>query len=154
MELTKPESFAKQIALFFNNGDFQRAYELAQELIVKFPDEMLAHFLLAQAAYRIGRFEDAKMEGRKAFNIASEVDDMIGCALITASAYYSLGEYQKGYELLEEMEKKKSTEEIQSALMIFSLAMENPKEAILHLEKLYGLNKQLAMDMAAKMLEE
>jgi len=152
VEFTKKEAFARQLAIFIRNEDRQRAYELSKEFANKFPGEMLAHFLLALAAYRIDKFDEAKSEGRKAFNLASSAEDMLVTALLASSAHYNLGEYTQGYDLLKAIEKRKSTDELQKRMFIFAMALNKSDEALYHMDQLFKLNETMAADMVLKML--
>ena len=152
VEFTKKEAFARQLAIFIRNEDRGRAYELSREFANKFPDEMLAHFLLALAAYRLDKFDEAKAEGRKAFNLASSTDDMLVTALLASSAHYNLGEYTQGYDLLKAIEKRKSTDELQKRMFVFAMALNKSDEALQHMDQLFKLNESMAADMILKML--
>jgi len=152
VEFTKKEAYARQLAIFIRNEDRQRAYELSKEFVNAHPDEMLAHFLLALAAYRLDKFDEAKLEGRKAFNLASSADDMLVSALLTSSAYYNKGEYTQGYELLKTIEKRKSTDELQKRMFIFAMALGKSDEALQHMDELFKMNESMAADMVLKML--
>jgi len=149
---TKKEAFARQLAIFLRNDDAKRAYELSKEFTLRFPDEMLAHFLFAMAAYRIERYDEAKAEGRKAFNLASSSDDMLVTSLLASSAHYHLGEYAQGYELLRAMEKRKSTYELQKRMFLFVLALNKSDEALCHMDRLFKLNQSMAADIMLRML--
>jgi tetratricopeptide (TPR) repeat protein len=143
---TKKEPFIKQIAIYLSNGSYQDAYSMSAEFLSKFPDELIAHYLAAKSAYWTGRFEEARTEARKAFNLALSDDDLLTCAILAASAYYRAGEYRKGYDLLKEVEKKKTTPELMQMIFIFSLAIEDEREAIAQLEALQKLDRKVAMD--------
>jgi hypothetical protein len=153
MEFTQPKAFVRQITLYINNKDYQKAHELAKEFSVKFPDKMISHFLLSKACFGIRDFEGSKLEGRKAFNMSHAYADMLACALQTSMAYLETKEYQKGFLLLKEMEKKGQSEELELALVTFSLALKNEAEALDHIKRLFALNEELAMDLARRMIE-
>jgi cytochrome c-type biogenesis protein CcmH/NrfG len=129
MELTKKEAFIKQLAVYIRDQDKEKAYDLAGQFVKKFPGEMASHFLFAKAAFDSGRFEEAKLEGRKAFNMSKDPKDLLATALLTSAAYLQLKEYQKGYDLLRDMEKKADSEGLQTALIAFSLALKDDKGA-------------------------
>jgi len=152
MELTKKEAFIRQIAAYFKTGKDKQAYELALDFANRFPDDMASHFLLAKAAFALRKYEQAKAEGTKAFNISVNFQDMLAAALLTSTAYLQLKEYAKGYRMLKEMEKKADTEELQTALLVFSLALNNTEEALEHIGKLYRINERLAMDLAMRIV--
>jgi tetratricopeptide (TPR) repeat protein len=152
MELTKKEAFIKQLVVYLKEDDYSKAYELAKTFTQKFPDQMIAHFLLGRAAFGILRFEEAKNEARMAFNMSRSYEDMLATALLASTAHLELREYAKGYGLLHEMEKMGSSTELQTALVVFSLAQRNASEVIMHLDKLYALNERLAMDLANRIV--
>jgi len=145
-------AYIKQNVLYLNNKDYGKAYEFSKEFVQKFPAEMIAHFLLAKAAFCLGRHEEAVLGARKAFNLAADADDMLSCAILASTAYYELKEYGKGLELLKQVEKTKTSEELEELLFIFSLAMEDEKEAMKHVQDLYKLNKKAAEEFIAKFI--
>ena len=153
MEFTHSKSFVKQITVYLKNGDKQKAHILAKDFAEKFPDDMISHYLLSKACFSIKDFEGAKLEGRKAFNMSGIYEDMLACALLTSTAYLETKEYAKGFRLLKEMEKKGTSEELELALVTFSLALENEAEALDHIKRLFELNEKLAMDLAQRMIE-
>jgi tetratricopeptide (TPR) repeat protein len=153
MELTKKEAFIRQLAVYIGDDDFGKAYELAQVFVKRFPGEMLAHFLLARAAFGILRYEEAKSEARKAFNMSKTYDDMLATALLASTAHLELKEYAQGYGLLKEMEKRGDSAELQTALAVFSLAQRDAKELISHLDRLHRLNEKLALEMAMRIVK-
>jgi hypothetical protein len=150
MDLTKPKAFLIQIALYLRNNDAESAYALSREFVGKFPAEMSAHYLLAFSALGSKRYEEAKTEGRKAFNMASSDEDMLTCALVASMAYYELKDYAKGYELLVVMEKRAKTAELEKLMVLFSLAANSPEEAFRHEEELFRLNSKAAIELLAK----
>ena len=143
-------AYIKQNALYLKNKDYGRAYEFSKEFTQKFPGEMIAYFLLAKAAFCLERYEEAAMVARKAFNMASEPEDVLTCAIMASTAYYEMGEYSKGLELLKQVEKIKANEELEELLFIFSLALKDEKEAMKHVQELYKLNKKAAEDFMAR----
>ncbi len=153
VELSKA-GFAKQIALYIKNDDGKKAYELGSDFVKKYPQELIAQYLLATAANMTKRYEEGKLHGRKAFNLAKHEEDMLACAIQASISYLELQEYQKGFELLKEMEKKKSTAQLEEALFVFSIALKNKDEAMQHIDKLYKLNKRLAIRFAQKFIGE
>ncbi len=146
-------AYMKQMAIFIKNKDYQRAYDFGKEFTEAFPDDMMAHFLLAKAAFSLQRYDDSKEEGRKAFNLAKSNDDMVTCAVLTSAAYFELHEYQKGLEFLKKMEKLKKTEDMEELLFVFSLALEDEKGAVKHVERLYELNQETAENLITKYLK-
>lgn len=152
MEL-KPNSYIVQISLYLKNRDPRKAYQLSKEFASAFPGEMASHYLLALASLKLDGFEEAKIEGRKAFNVAQTPEDMLTCAFVIALAYYALKEYDKGYEVLLYMEKKLPTPELEKLLIMFSLAMSRPDDAAKHEENLFRLNAKAARDLLARLVK-
>lgn len=150
--ITKKESFVKQISLYLKNSDYQSAYSLSKEFIVLFPKELISHFLFSKSAFFLQKYEEALAESRKAFNLASDNDSLIACAILSASAYYELKDYQKGFEFLKSLEKTVSNEQIESLLFVFSLALKNDAEALLHVDLLYKLNKKAGEELIIRHL--
>ena len=153
MELTKKEAFIRQLAVYLRDDDFAKAYELAQAFVMRFPGEMISHFLLARAAFGVRRYDEAKTEARKAFNMSDKYDDMLATALLASTAHLELKEYAAGYELLREMEKHGDSAELQTIMIVFSLAQRNAMGLIRHLERLYRLNERLALEMAMRIVK-
>jgi tetratricopeptide (TPR) repeat protein len=153
MEITKPNAFLTQISLYLKNNNPESAYTLSKDFVGKFPAEMSSHYLLALSALRSGRLEEAKLEGRKAFNMAQSTEDMITCALVSGMAYYELKEYAKGYEILSLMERKGKTAELEKMLVIFSLALNSPNDAARHEEELFRLNAAAARNLLARAVD-
>lgn len=148
----KKDSFVKQIAIYMGKNESQKAFDLAKEFAGLFPKEMVAHYLLAKSALALGRLEDAAAGARKAFNLAASQDDMVACAVLAGTAYYELKEYQKGFDMLKAMEEIKHTEELERLLFIFSLALNNQKEAMKHIDYLYLLNKKTAEELMLRFI--
>jgi len=153
MAITHARAYVKQISLYLNNEDYEKAHSLSREFVAAFKDNLPAHTLLALSAYRVGEFDEAAKEGRTAFNMTNNPDDMLACALITALAYYDLGEFEKGYEILSAMEKSKKTDGLESLLVIFALALNSPDEAFRHYEELHTLNKDAAEGLLFRIVE-
>ena len=153
MAITHARSYVKQISLYFKNQDYEKAYSMSKEFASAFKDDLSAHTLLALSAYQAKKLDEAKKQGRIAFNMAHNTDDLLACALITALAYYDLGEYEKGYEILLTMEKKKKTDGLESLLVMFALALNSPDDAFKHYGELHKLNKEAAEGLLFRMVE-
>jgi hypothetical protein len=147
---TKKEPFIKQVAIYLSNGSYQEAYDLSKEFSARFPDELVAHFLLAKSAYWVRKYDESKIEARKAFNMAVSDEDIQMCAILASSAYYRSGEYAKGYELLKGAELKKKTPEIVELLFIFSVALQDEGEAMRQIDELQKMDKKLALEFIKK----
>jgi len=148
----KPGAFARQIVFYIKNDNYPSAYSLSAEFAQKFQDEMMAHFLLAKSAYWLGKYSETAIEARKAFNLSKNPDDSLACAILASTGYYEMKEYTKGHEILRLMEKTQKSEELETMLFIFSLALKDATEAAEHMEELYKLNDKTAQDIIAKFL--
>lgn len=152
MELGK-KGYISQISIYLRNKDHARAYPLSKEFAAAFPDELIARFLLAESAYWSGEYHEAAIEGHRAFNKATDQQDLISCALVAGSAHLALKEYAKGLEILRLMEMRGPDENVQKMLLAYSLAMRNPKEAAVHLNELYKIDRQAALETADRFLK-
>ena len=153
MEFTKPESYAKMIAIYLKNHQDEQAYELSGDFVKKFPGEFLPHLLLAESSFRLSRYAEAKIEGRKALNYCVTETDTIYCTLMFSSACFFLKDYIEGYELLKQISAKKPIVEVEEALFVFSLAMKDESRAIDHMKVLLELNRERALDLIHTYLE-
>jgi hypothetical protein len=147
MEFTKKESYAKMVAIYMKERMDRQAYDLSKEFVVKFPGELIPHLLLAETAYRLERYAEAKLEGRKALKYATSETDMIFCTMVFASACFHLKDYIEGYQLLKEVSARKSIMEVEEALFVFSLAMRDEKQAIDHMKNLLEINRDHALEL-------
>lgn len=139
--------YVKQINLYLTNKEHQQAYNLAKEFASKFPQDFLAHFFLAKAAYWTDNYNETAIEGRKAYNSASNPGDMLACGMIAAAGYYGLREYQKGYEFLKTLQETNSDKDLEGLLYSFSLAMDDEKKAVEHLTNIYMINPKSAEEI-------
>lgn len=152
VELKRPGPLINQITVFLGDERYQEAHELALDFVKKFPDNMIAHFLLAKTSYCIEDFELSKSEGRIAFNMCKAPGDMASCAIITASAFYRLNEFEKAMEMLRSIEKTQINEEIEELMATIAFAMENEEEALLHIDRLMKINKNAAQKLIEKFI--
>ncbi len=147
MEFTKKESYAKMISIYMKERMDRQAYDLSREFVAKFPGELIPHLLMAETAYRLERYSEAKVEGRKALKYATSETDMIFCTMVFASACFHLKDYIEAYTLLKEVSAKKTILEVEEALFVFSLAMRNESQAIDHMKNLLELNRDHALEL-------
>ncbi len=154
MEFTKPDSYVKQIGLYLEGDQIGPAYEMASEFARRFPDQMIAHFLLSKAAFGLERFDEAASEGRKAFNLSGNPSEMIACAIMASLGYYKTREYAKGYQMLKDIEGLKKDAQMQELLFVFSLALKDEAAALSSIEKLYGLNESATEEFIVRFLRE
>jgi len=149
MEFSKKESYAIQIGNYLKNGRYAKALELSTEMTGKFPKEPLSHFMAAKSYYFSGKYEKAKMEGRKAFNLSHTKSDMMFSAIITASALFMLGKYDEAHKLLVHFEGE-NNEDVEKLLLIFYAVKGDGGKAGEYYKELYSLN----MDIARKFIRK
>jgi tetratricopeptide (TPR) repeat protein len=144
---TKKESFAKQTALYLQNAEYEKAYELAKQFVIAHPSEITSNFLLAKSCFWTGKYDEAKISARKAFNLSTHTDDIVQCAMLAGHCYYQTKEYSRGIEILKAAEKTKCTPELKKLLFTLSCAMDDHTEASTHLNELYELEPKSAHDL-------
>ena len=150
MELSK-KGYVSQTLTYIKNKDYEQAYKFTKEMVEKFPDDLVSHYLLSVSCFWSKKYDEAALEGRRAFNKASG-EEILPCAVITASAYYELEQFDKGLEILEYAEKTKKSENLEKLLFIFSMAKNNAQKAAEHLNELYKLNHESAEEMIDRYL--
>jgi tetratricopeptide (TPR) repeat protein len=144
MAWLKEGAYQKQIILYLNNMAFRQAFDFSQEYAAAFPNDMVAHFLLSKSAIKVERYSDAAASARKAFNLASEENDLMMCAIHACVAYYRLGEFQKGMELIQAVECCPPCQEMEELGFLFCLAMDKDIEATKHFKKMFALDAESA----------
>jgi tetratricopeptide (TPR) repeat protein len=144
MAWLKEGAYQKQIILYLNNRAFRQAFDFSAEYANAYPQDMVAHFLLAKSAIKIERYGDAAEEARKAYNLAKDESDMTMCAIHACVAYYRLGEYQKGFELLKTTEFFEPCQELEELCFLFCLALDRDIEATKHFKRMFDLNQEAA----------
>jgi len=150
MELSK-KGYISQTTTYIKNKDYEKAYAFAKEFMQKFPGDMLAHYLVSASAFWLKKYDEAALEAKRAFNKASS-DDMVPCAVMAATAYYEMKEYDKGMEVLRYVENRKMNESIEKLMFIFSVAKHDGVEAAVHLNELYRLNQEAAQELLVRYL--
>lgn len=153
MELTKKESYAIQISSYLKNGKNMEARKMAEEMIKKFPKEPLSHFMAAKSYYFSKKYEDAKTEGSKAFQLSMKTHDLIASAVVTASSMLMLGEYAEAHKILLPFEKKRN-EEVKKLMVIISMAEGEGKKAGSYYKELYDINKAAAEKLIRRLAKE
>jgi hypothetical protein len=66
------------------------------------------------------------------------------CAIHACVAYYKLGQFQKGYELLKATEGFEPRQELEQLCFLFCLALNYDGEAGTHFKRLFELDKDSA----------
>ena len=147
--------YIKQIAIYLQQEEHIKAYELSREFAEEFPDEMAPHFLIAKSAFWLNDFRTAQEEGLKAFNLSKGEDELAVTGILLACSYYQLKEYNKGMELLALLKTKLSAQEnLMKLKFIFALALHDEPAAMRHLEEIYSINRKEASKMILKFLNE
>ncbi|NYZ73567.1 tetratricopeptide repeat protein [Candidatus Micrarchaeota archaeon] len=149
----KPEAYQKQLIIYLNNKSYGQAYDLARQYLAEYPDDMVAHFLLAKSALWAEKYEEAALEARKAFNLARNEADMVMCAVHACIAYYRLQQYGKGFELLKSLESVRTCEETEQLAFLFSLAIGNDWEARRHFDSMMNIDSDAAMGFLQEVAE-
>ena len=143
MEFTKKDPYIKQIGLYMENGQSERAYALAQDFADKFKQELAAHFLLAKTAFRLKKFSEAVAAARTAFNLATSKQDMVTCALVLSASYYVQGEIDEAYKVLHKVGGEGDSD-VEKLMFIYASSVKEAAEATQHLDRLYQINPRLA----------
>lgn len=146
VEFSKPEAYLKQIAVYLKEQMNEQAYALSQDFVKKFPSELLSHVLLAETAFRLGRFQQSKVEAQKGMRLAQSENDIRFCATVFSTACFQLKDYIEGYNTLKSSMKGKFLPEVEESLLILALAMADEQKALHHMKNLMVLNRQKAME--------
>lgn len=146
MQLGK-NGYISQISIYLKNKDYANAYNLSKEFLERFPDEVVARFFLAESAYWTGQYQEAAIEAHRAFNKSTDKEDMLSCALVAGSAHFELKEYVKGLEILKHMENRVSSAQLEKMMFAYFMEMRNPDAAARHLDELYKMDKDMAMEV-------
>jgi hypothetical protein len=141
-----PVAYNKQIELYIKNKDYEKALALGLEYVEKYPEDMIANFMMAKASFWDKKLDLGQKYGRAAFNKARKKDDLIMCGILLASIYFQARKYKEGYSLLNSL-KAKGNEDVEKLLFIFSIAMEDEEEIKKHMEELYRINSRAIEDI-------
>ena len=148
---TKPDGYVKQISLYLDAADYEKAHSLAQDMVNSFPNEMISHFLLAKCSLRIGKYEEALQQALRAFNMSSDRKDLLAAGLLAASADFMLNRFDEGVRMLLNFEED-NNEDIERLEVIFSAAMGDEESAAKHVRALMKLNKKAAEELIERFL--
>jgi tetratricopeptide (TPR) repeat protein len=144
MAWLKESAYQKQIIIYLNNRAFGQAYDFSREYLTAYPNDMAAHFLAAKSSLKAGKLEEAALEARKAFNLAKAESDMLMCAIHGAVAYFRLGDYRKGYELLKATDGSAPCQEVEQLAFLFCLALDMDCEGATHFKNMFAIDKDCA----------
>ena len=153
MDLSK-SGFLKQVSLYLLNSNYQEAYDFCKENIIKYPVESAAHYMFSKAAFELGKYEESAKEAHIAFNTTSNSNEMILCALLAASSYYFLGQFNRAISVLESLKVLKQDENVEQLLAINYLAINEEAKAMEHFEKLLVLNRKMGENLLVRFLEK
>jgi tetratricopeptide (TPR) repeat protein len=148
--IEKKEAFIKQTALFLKNNQDEKALALGEEFASKFPLELMAHFLLAKADFALERYEECEKNAEKALALSKTPEDRLAVTTLLGTAQYMLHDYRKGFNMLKRLGENEKSEELEQMLFIFSVALKDDREALLHIDRLNSLNQKLAEDLIKK----
>ncbi|VVC02779.1 Uncharacterised protein [Candidatus Bilamarchaeum dharawalense] len=149
----KQVAYQKQLVCYLQSQSNEQAYTFAKQYVNEYPDDMIAHFLLAKSALAFGNFAEATIEARKAFNLSKNEADMIMCVIHACVAYYKLGEYAKGFELLKSTENIRTCEETEQLFFLFSLLVDNDREAERHFNSMFATDNIAAKEFVTSVAE-
>jgi tetratricopeptide (TPR) repeat protein len=76
---------------FHNAGDYRRSIEAGRVAVEKYPNNSDAHFCLGVSYYAIGEFRLALEHLKKAENLTSDKEDLIGVYSLIGSIYWKMG---------------------------------------------------------------
>lgn len=152
MEFTKKESYAIQIVNYLKTGRYPEAFRLSQGMLKKFPKEPLSHYMAAKSFYFSGEHRMASLEGFRAYNLSHTRHDMVVSAVVTASALFELGQYEKGHRLLIQFQKEKN-EDVKKLLIIYSMVMERGEDSAKYFKELHELNSRVAEEFILRLAE-
>ncbi len=152
-EFSDKAPYLKQIAIYFQQEAYQKAYLLSEEFVQKFPKILLSHFLLAKSAFWTDDFETAKKEGLLAFNLANGEYELEITGILLACIYYRLKEYRKGMDLVMLLNYKLQTKEnLMKLKFLFALALNDESVAMRYLDMLYEINREEAKKLLSKFI--
>ncbi len=144
-------SFTKQILIFWKGREYDKAHELSSEFVKAFPQSLMAHYMLAKCCMKFKNYPTAMAEGHKAFNLAESNEDLVATGVFLSCVYYHLRRYSKSLEILNAL-KEFGDEKVEKAFFILSLCVNDPTEALMHVDALYMINKEVANDFVDKFL--
>jgi tetratricopeptide (TPR) repeat protein len=152
-EFTSITPYIKQISFYFQQEKYDEACRLSQECARKFPNNMVAHYLLAKSCFWRSDFKSSGAEALKAFNLSLGEDELAVTGVLLACSYYYLHEYEKGMEILRLLKTKlPANENVGKLKFIFALSLHDEAAAVRHLEEFYALNEKAASRMMFKFL--
>ena len=152
MIFNKEGSFIKQIVIYLKNKDYAKASALSKEFSQAFPLSLMPHYLLAKSCYWNHDFINALMEGHKALNMAESREDLVAAAVFLSCVYFELKRFTRGYEVLMMM-RHLEDERIERALAVLAMCRNEPRTALMHIDALYKINRDVAERFTRKMLD-
>lgn len=151
MIFSREGSFTKQILIYWKARQFAQAHDLSREFVAAFPQSLMAHYMLAKCCMKLEDYPAAMAEGHRAFNLAESQEDLVATGVFLACAYYQLRLYNKSIEVLNAL-RNFGDEKVEKAFFIISLCVNDPTEALMHVDALYRINKEVANEFVDKFL--
>ncbi len=151
MIFSHESSFTKQILIYWKAKEYSQARDLSEEFVKAFPQSLMAHYMLAKCCMKLENYPMAMAEGHRAFNLAESQDDLVATGVFLACVYYQLRRYSKSMEILNAL-KDFGDEKVEKAFFIISLCVNDPTEAMMHVDALYRINREVANEFVDKFL--
>ncbi len=145
--------YAKQMALYLQNREAERAYAMGREFIAAHPGDALAYYMAALAAHESGRYGEAASWAKRAFSLSESRDDMLAAAILCGLALYRIRDFQGGLKMLKGMEGLKTNEDLEELLVAFSLAARDDSGVLAHIDRLSELNRKKGKSLIKKILD-
>lgn len=147
------QGYIKQIMLYLENKDYQKALSLSKDFLKFYPDDLESNYLYSTSCFWTMNFLDSIKNGRIAFNKAKSKDELIATAIVISSSYYRIGEYENAIKILKPIESLKFSIDVEKLMLTLSIALKNKKEALRHAKNLHVLNEEAANEMLKKYLK-
>ncbi len=142
-QFTSPSPYMRQISIYLKQEKYPEAHSLSEKFVNSFPDNMMAHLLLAKSSFWINDFQNARDEAKKAYGIAEGTAEVIMAGILLACSHYRLKEYEKGLKLVRALfEQAPNMEELVSLKFAFAMALSDESEAARSIEILYSIDKK------------
>ena len=151
MIFSHESSFTKQILIYWKAREYPQAAKLSEDFVKAFPRSLMAHYMLAKCHMKQENYPMAMAEGHRAFNLAESQDDLVATGVFLACVYYQLRLYHKSMEVLNAL-REIGDEKVEKAFFIISLCVNDPTEALMHVDALYRINKEVANQFVDKFL--
>lgn len=115
----KKEAFLKQIGIFLQKREYEKAYELSKEFTARY-DNAISHLILSKCLFWMGSYKEMLPEARKALRMSTG-DDKEPAAVLLAAACYKLGRLAEGQKALSGLGETKNMDAIKMRFMIAAM---------------------------------